>query len=168
MKKFTLFCLAAITAAAAMADTTDWMNFAVEKDGDVLESVRFKNGGKLTFGDDGIKYSDDETEKTVPYTAKHIYFSESQTPTWIETIPVDVAPGEEEAALWLTYSRDEQQISVVGMDEAAQIRVISLQGRVLRSASNAKAISTSGLEPQIVIATAISDGKTVSKKFIIK
>ena len=81
---------------------------------------------------------------------------------------MDVAPGEEEAALWLNYSRDEQQISVVGMDEAAQIRVISLQGRVLRSASNAKAISTSDLEPQIVIATAISDGKTVSKKFIIK
>ena len=168
MNKLLLTCLAALTvSAAAMADSTDWMNFAVEKDGDVLESLRFKNGGKLTFGDDGMKYSDDEIEKTIPYTAKHIYFTETHTPTSIETIPVDEEFGEEEA-LWLTYSRAEQQISVVGMDEALQIRLISLQGRVLRTVSNAKAISTSDLEPQIVIATAIAGEKSVSKKFIIK
>ena len=165
MKKFLLSCLVGLTAVIAMADSTDWMNFAVEKNGDVIESLRFKNSGRLTFDDSGMTYSDDEGAKTIPYTAKHIYFSASQTPTSIETIAVESAP--EEAAL-LTYSRNEQQISAVGMEEVAQIRLISLQGTLLRAVSNAKAISTSDLEPQIVIATAVGDGKTVSKKFIIK
>ena len=165
MNKFIISCLAALTVSAvAMADSTDWMVFSVTKGGDIVESVRFKNGGKLTFSDTEMNYSDDETNKGIPYDATHISFS-SFKPTWIETIAADETPQE---AAWLTYSHNEQQISAVGMEEVAQIRLISLQGTLLRAVSNAKAISTSDLEPQIVIATAVGDGKTVSKKFIIK
>ena len=164
MKKLLLSCLAIFAASTAMADSTSWLHFAESAGGTHVESVQFKNGGKLTFDDSGMTYSDNEQEKTIPHTATYLYFSDSKV-TDIESIAAEAAQQEE---AWLTFSPETQQIMVSGMEEASQIRLISLQGTLLRAVCNASAITTADMPPSIVIATAVRNGKTVSKKFIIR
>ncbi|MCF0203290.1 MAG: hypothetical protein HUK08_08000 [Bacteroidaceae bacterium] len=161
MKKVILPCFAVLVATTAMADSTDWLNFATGRDGTVVESVLFKNEGRLFFGDSEMTYSDSEGQKTIPYTGTYIFFSATPA-TAIE----DITTAKE--GITLTYSRDSQQIVATGTEAVSQIRIVSLQGSLLRTATNAKSVSTSGLEQTIVIATAISNGKTITKKFTIK
>ena len=157
--------MAIFAASTAMADSTSWLHFAESAGGTHVESVQFKNGGKLTFDDSGMTYSDNVQEKTIPHTATYLYFGDSKV-TAIESIAVEAAQDAEEA--WLTYSPETQQIMVSGMEEASQIRLISLQGTLLRAVYNASAITTADMPPSIVIATAVRNGKTVSKKIMIR
>lgn len=161
MKKLALTFSLALLAFDASADETDWLNFAAGPNGSVVESVQFRNHGRLTFGETEMLYEADGERRSIPYSGGTYIFFSAEAPTVIED-------AKQESGLSLVYSREAQQIVVRGADAASQIRLVSLQGSVLRTASNSQAISTEGLPPGVLIATAVCRDKTITKKFIIK
>ena len=161
MKKLALISAFSLLAFEARADGTDWLNFAAGPDGGVVESVLFRNHGRLTFGEAGMVYEADGERRSIPYSGGAYIFFSAAAPTGIK----DAA---QESGLSLVYSRESQQIAVKGADAASRIRLVSLEGAVLRVSDKSQAISTVGLPSGVLIATAVCGGKTVTKKFIIK
>ncbi|MDE5739315.1 MAG: T9SS type A sorting domain-containing protein [Bacteroidaceae bacterium] len=161
MKKLALTFSFALLAFDASADETDWLNFATGPNGNVVESVLLRNHGRLTFGEAEMVYEADSERRSIPYSGGAYIFFSAEAPTGI----VDAR---QESGLSLVYSRESQQIAVKGADAASRIRLVSLQGSVLRMVGNSSTISTVGLPSGVLIATAVCGGKTVTKKFIIK
>lgn len=161
MKRTALICFFGLLAFDATADETDWLNFATGPNGSVVESVLFRNHGKLMFGETEMVYEDDGERLPIPYSGGAYIFFSAKAATGIE----DVKSG---SSLSLVYSKEAQQIIVRGADAVSQIRLVSLQGSVLRTSSNSQTISTAGLSPVVLIATAVCKDKTITKKFTIK
>ncbi|MDE6806988.1 MAG: hypothetical protein K2I98_00805 [Prevotella sp.] len=161
MKKTALICSFGLLAFDAIADETDWLNFATGPNGSVVESVFFRNHGKLMFGEAEMVYEDDGVRQSVPYSGGAYIFFSANAATGIEDV-------KSESSLSLVYSKEAQQIIVRGADAVSQIRLVSLQGSVLRTSSNSQTISTAGLSPVVLIATAVCKDKTITKKFTIK
>ncbi|MDE6012466.1 MAG: hypothetical protein K2G91_07010, partial [Prevotella sp.] len=161
MKKLALTFSFALLTFDASADETDWLNFATDPNGSVVESVLFRNHGRLTFGEAEMVYEADGERRSIPYSGGAYIFFSAKAATGIEDV-------KSESSLSLVYSKEAQQIIVRGADAVSQIRLVSLQGSVLRTSSNSQTISTAGLSPVVLIATAVCKDKTITKKFTIK
>ncbi|MDE7118563.1 MAG: hypothetical protein K2O61_08010, partial [Bacteroidaceae bacterium] len=138
MKKLALTFSFALLAFDASADETDWLNFATDPNGSVVESVLLRNHGRLTFGEAGMVYEADGERRSIPYSGGAYIFFSAEAPTGI----TDVA---QESGLSLVYSRESQQIVLKGADAASRICLVSLEGTVLRVSDKSQAISTVGL-----------------------
>ncbi|MDE6722290.1 MAG: T9SS type A sorting domain-containing protein [Bacteroidaceae bacterium] len=161
MKKLALISTLALFAFEARAAETDWLNFATDPNGSVVESVLFRNHGRLTFGEAGMVYEADGERRSIPYSGGAYIFFSAEAPTGI-------ADAAQESGLSFVYSRESRQIVLKGADAASRICLVSLEGAVLRVSDKSQAISTVGLPSGVLIATAVCGGKTVTKKFIIK
>lgn len=161
MKKLALIISLALLAFDARADETDWLNFATGPGGSVVESVLFRNHGRLTFGETEMVYEADGERRLIPYSGGAYIFFSAEAPTVIEDAKL-------ESGLSLVYSRETRQVVLKGADAASQIRLVSLEGSVLRVSNKSQTISTMGLPPGVLIATAVCRDKTITKKFIIK
>lgn len=161
MKKTALiFCLA-LLAFDARADETDWLNFSTGPNGSVVESLFFRNHGKLMFGESEMVYEEGGERRPISYSGGAYIFFSAESATSIEDVKSD-------NSLSLVYSKELQQIVVTGADAVSQIRLVSLQGSILRTSSNSQTISTAGLTSGVLIATAVCKDKTVTKKLTIK
>lgn len=165
MKKTVLICVLTLLAFDARADETDWLNFTTGPNGSIIESVFFRNHDKLTFGETEMVYETNGERRSISYLGGAYIFFSDKAMTGINDDVERIMP---ESSLSLAYSKETQQIVVKGADTTSQICLISLQGSILRMASNSQTISTAGLVSGVIIATAVCKDKTITKKFIIK